>query len=539
MNIQFEIPVYYLSLKPDVPCKGFWDYAMIEEIFEHTQTYEVSTLPRKSHAIIVIPGRSHGDPATVKQLKGELDKIDKKILFIMGDEEHVFPIDEFKEKDTIIYVQNPDINIDPEYRKLGCGYTPHVTKYAPENIPEKKYDFFFAGQITHERRSEMVKYLRNVKKGILVESKSFTKGISQEAYVDQMSQAKIVPCPSGPQIPDTFRLYEALELGCVPIADIKAKNKVYTDYWQWLFDSAIPFPTIQSWEDLPGYINDSVKRYPALNNIVQAWWFRYKNKLYKKIVDDIKKISGDIHKEYVTVVIPISPIPSHPDTAIFQETYESIRYHHPSADIILTFDGVRPEQQDKYADYQEHIRQVLWIVRDDKNVIPYVFDKHLHQVGMMREIIDTIQTPQILYIEHDCPLVTDYTIEWTSIIDAIESGKSNLVRFHFEAFIPEPHKSLMLKQDGNLMETAQWSQRPHIASTAFYRRILRDCFSEHAKCFIEDMMHGIVVNDYLNNGRPGWQQWRLHIYYPPGVIKRSYTTDGRAGSQKFDTDQIW
>ena len=29
----------------------------------------------------------------------------------------------------------------------------------------------------------------------------------------------MIPCPSGPATPDSFRLWEALEAGCVPIAD--------------------------------------------------------------------------------------------------------------------------------------------------------------------------------------------------------------------------------------------------------------------------------------------------------------------------------
>ena len=42
----------------------------------------------------------------------------------------------------------------------------------------------------------------------------------------------------------------------------------------------------------------------------------------------------------ITIIVPVSPIASHPDTAILAETIESIRYHHPTAEIFLTFDGV-------------------------------------------------------------------------------------------------------------------------------------------------------------------------------------------------------
>jgi hypothetical protein len=62
----------------------------------------------------------------------------------------------------------------------------------------------------------------------------------------------------------------------------------------------------------------------------------------------------------ITVVIPVSPIKSHPDTAILDETLDSVRYHHPTAEIILTFDGIREEQSRRWHDYEEFIRRALW-----------------------------------------------------------------------------------------------------------------------------------------------------------------------------------
>ena len=95
---------------------------------------------------------------------------------------------------------------------------------------------------------------------------------------------------------------------------------------------------------------------------------------------------------------------------------------------------------------------------------------------MLRKVIDEIKTPLIMFVEQDTPLVTDEPIEWGKIKQFILSGQSNLVRFYHEASIHPEHKHLMLETKDIFTETAQWSSRPHVASTAFYTRILRDYF---------------------------------------------------------------
>lgn len=245
----------------------------------------------------------------------------------------------------------------------------------------------------------------------------------------------------------------------------------------------------------------------------------------------------------ITVVVPVSPIPSHPDTTILAETLGSIRTCLPDAEIFLTFDGVRPEQAKRRNDYQEFIRRALWAADHTYgNVLPFLFDEHQHQTGMMRAALDEIETPLVLYVEQDTPLVTDEPIDWDTITSFILAGNSNCVRFHHEGVIPQAHNHLMHGKEAFLpfIATSQWSQRPHLASTAYYRRIMQSHFSPNARSFIEDRMYGIVNEAFLTDGMPGWHQHRIHIYDPGnGNMKRSYHTDGRAGEQKYDDRQVF
>ena len=243
----------------------------------------------------------------------------------------------------------------------------------------------------------------------------------------------------------------------------------------------------------------------------------------------------------ITVVVPVSPIKSHPDTTILETTLDSVRECLPDAEIFLTFDGVRKEQRDRQPDYDEFIRRALWLA-DHRygNTLPFLFPRHSHQAGMMRHVLNDIDTPLVMYVEQDTPVVTDEPIDWETITYFVNSGKSNVVRLYHEAVVPQDHVHMMHGHDDGFLRTSQWSQRPHVASLAYYRRILDAHFSGEARCFIEDKMHSVLDEAYRIDGMPGWNQHRVHIYDPGnGNMKRSYHTDGRAGEAKYDDTQVF
>jgi hypothetical protein len=239
----------------------------------------------------------------------------------------------------------------------------------------------------------------------------------------------------------------------------------------------------------------------------------------------------------ITVIVATSVLPSHPDTRIIDETISSIKYHLPDAEIIMQIDGLRTEQTDRKADYDEYKNKVLWkCLHQWDNVLPLLFDNLHHQSGMMRKTIEYIKTPLLLYIEGDCPLVTNKKTDWALIQNMILDGKANTVRLHHEDIIPQEHESLMLGKTDRFTKTIQWSQRPHLSSLIYYKDVVMPTLPEAN--FIEDTFHGVVMNDYFEDGMLGWFKHRLWIYTPKGGIKRSYTTDGREGGLKYTSDDL-
>jgi hypothetical protein len=230
-----------------------------------------------------------------------------------------------------------------------------------------------------------------------------------------------------------------------------------------------------------------------------------------------------MNKNDVTIIVATSVLPSHPDTAIIDETISTIRAHFPNNEIILQMDGLREERLSHKINYDEYKNKILWkCLHEWKNVLPIIFDEHSHQTTMMKKTIDIINTSAILYVEGDAPITPDCEIDWQKCLDMLEYEKANTIRFHFEALIPEPHKHLMFGLEDGFMKTSQWSQRPHLSTVKYYKDVVLP-FCE-PKSFIEDRFHGKVQDDifpYDIFNQEGWDTHKLWIYHPEGSIKRS------------------
>lgn len=236
----------------------------------------------------------------------------------------------------------------------------------------------------------------------------------------------------------------------------------------------------------------------------------------------------------ITVVVTASPLPSHPSADIINETLASIRHHLPNAPITVLFDGVRPEQEHMRYAYEAHIEAVK-----APGVGARMFRDHLHQVGMLRRVIDEIPTPFLMFVEADTPLLTDRFIDWDMITEWLLAGRSNCIRLAHEEVVPPEHGYLFFgrEPDAPLLRTSQYSARPHIATVDKYREWLSH-FSPNANTFLEDLLHGVVQEHVKADG---WWSEKMHLYAPENDqgYRRSGHLDGRAGGPKYDDKLVF
>lgn len=563
------IPVIWLSLTEGTPPTGYWDHGMLEALFNgelwqtpnwpqfnQVQCQGAITMPESDTkgAVVVFPARAQ--VAKVEELNEALAALEWVVLILTGDEEASFPVEKIKHPRLKLWVMSPRPGRNDNHRKLGTGWPPQIRYHINSAPPWKYLDVFFSGQDTHERRHQLMEQLKAMqeRKDMRVEAHGtagFTKGQHYGLYYGNLQDAKIAPAPSGPETPDTFRLFEALEAGCVPIADaLDPKGAFPPHYWTWFFEEEPPFPVVTNYEQMTGYCLEALKNWPAINNKVFAWWQGYKRKLAENMVNDIyyclaKPKTALALSDKITVIIPSSPMAAHPDTSMIEQTIADVRTQLPDCEIIITLDGVRREQKHYAKDYEEYKRRLLWLTNNRwRNVLPVVFEKHMHQASMAREALKLVRTPLILYVEHDAPPVPDRVIEWEGLVAAIEHGHADMIRLHHEELILPEHEHMMVDTEISYLapylvpmrQTMQWSQRPHLARTSFYARILEDYFHPASKTMIEDVMHG-VVHTRVSNDVTAWNDFKLWVYMPETDelgIKRSYHLDGRGKDPKYE-----
>jgi hypothetical protein len=157
--------------------------------------------------------------------------------------------------------------------------------------PGKVVDVFLSAQATHTRRTRAFEALKGFPNSNIEATAGFTQGMPVGEYVGQMCGAKVAPAPSGAVSPDSFRLYEALEAHCVPIADDISPAYPSEGYWRLLFPSD-PFPTLRDYADLTGYINDQLEVWPKNANRIAAWWIRQKREMALWLEADLKALGA-------------------------------------------------------------------------------------------------------------------------------------------------------------------------------------------------------------------------------------------------------
>lgn len=239
--------------------------------------------------VIVVPGRYYAQH--IDQINVAMQRFASALVVVTSDEESCFDIGEIEHPAARFWVQTP--RADRDYgaaRLFGVGYPPHFNRMRSPTVP--RLDVFLSAQDTHPRRAEAFAALQGDDPARYIEATAgFTRGIPPNAYRHMMASTKVAPCPSGAVSPDTFRLYEALEAHAVPIADDISPAYDSRGYWRMLFPDC-PFPVIENYSDLPGYIEDALADYPRNANRIAAWWMKTKRGYAQWLREDLEALGA-------------------------------------------------------------------------------------------------------------------------------------------------------------------------------------------------------------------------------------------------------
>lgn len=233
--------------------------------------------------------------------------------------------------------------------------------------------------------------------------------------------------------------------------------------------------------------------------------------------------------DLITVCVVTSPTASDPEIDTIAQTVYSVATFPgmESCPLLYGTDGVRPEQRDLTLAYES---KLSWLPEVHR------LSEWGHQANVMRMLLEHVDTPLLLFMEHDTPFTPDAPIDWEGCAETVLSGELDSIRFLHESRIIPEHEHLMLNEvQGKVryIRTVQWSQRPHLARTDWYRGLINTYFGPSSRCFIEDAMYGVVSYHWRTYGHAGIEAFKLGIYSDPEpTMQRSYHLDGRAGDPK-------
>ena len=151
-----------------------------------------------------------------------------------------------------------------------------------QNGKNRKYKWSFIGTPHKSSRHDLLFQFSDIKPFFCHKTQEFDKKIiSTEEMSEALSLTEFMPCPAGFNHPDSYRLYEALECGCIPIVE-NAYN-----YYDRLFPGN-PFITINKWSDakhiLKAWGDEQIKK---KKEECDYWWKKYKADLQKFIKNKI------------------------------------------------------------------------------------------------------------------------------------------------------------------------------------------------------------------------------------------------------------
>lgn len=561
------VPVLWVSHDPEILHRGYADQGLLEAIFDRRIWCPPAAL-RFDHrevrgdfpddidgAIVVLPSRHHVDH--VDWFCEQLDRLSWSVVLLTSEEEWVFDWRKVWDPrnprdDRRLWVWQPRPEHEDVPGKMPCGFyrdTLEAAELHLDEIRRKPWEWFFGGQVTHVRRKECAEILHSLphEPAQILETEGYFQGIPFADYIGRVAAGRVVPCPSGPESCCTARVEETLETGGVPIVDLVKPKDPQFDYWRLTFGPDCPLQGVADWARFPAALEESLAEWPASANRVGAWWTQWKRRQSHRLDEDVRAVSGlepEVRSpdDLITVVIPTSPVPANPEADHIAATIASIRSQLPLAEVLVAADAPRPELEHRRQEYEEYLRRVIFMAqREWHNVAVLRLEEWGHQANVARAALELVETPLVLFVEHDTPLVGP--IDWVGICGLLCSGQAQTVRFHFDVAIHPDHEAGMIdrhtrwEQGVPVRRTRTWWQRPHVSTARFYRERVLPHFTPDSRTMIEDLMHGVVASEFDVAGEAAWWDWRLWVYAPEDDpilgLKRSAHLDARGTDPKF------
>jgi hypothetical protein len=264
--------------------QGDWVTELLDGANINNVTYDYKYEIFVNNAVVIVDASA---PENSKYFE-KLDKMNYKYgIIALGDERYKAPSDYYKHAQFVFreywhkkFASQKNVHFIPLGYKT--GFWKHCTQQF-KTAQDRNYVWSFAGQITQKpTRRAMINVMKRIPKYYIHETFAFggANALTVNRYQDMLLDTVFVPCPTGWWNLDSFRVYEALECGCIPIVERKP-----IDYFGHYFGKH-PFLVIDSWEQAPALIKELMANPSTLEQYritCHQWWLDYKEKIKQEL----------------------------------------------------------------------------------------------------------------------------------------------------------------------------------------------------------------------------------------------------------------
>jgi hypothetical protein len=177
--------------------------------------------------------------------------------------------------------------------QLPLGYTAGLpSNHGGVEASRRAYLWSYLGEARKSSRPEMTKaFLPLTPHFAHITNRGNTQPVGKEEYYRTIQDSIFVPCPMGNVHLESFRTYESLECGAIPIVE----RRIGFDYYARLLGEN-PLPTFSSWNRAARFVAE-IRDDPAALKKLQAecvqWWAGKKQRLREQIASFVATAPGD------------------------------------------------------------------------------------------------------------------------------------------------------------------------------------------------------------------------------------------------------
>ena len=175
----------------------------------------------------------------------------------------------------------PNLKDNKDITCIPIGYKSSVPQIKLK-INDRKYTWNFMGTTHGSSRYDLLDKHKELKPHFTNLTGNFAgkNSLSTSEYYDILNKSIFTLVPHGYFHPETYRLYESLECGSIPIVE-----NPHNFFENFLPNN--PFPKINNWEESFDLIKNLIKKKDELNDLsnkVNSWWATHKKILKTEFI---------------------------------------------------------------------------------------------------------------------------------------------------------------------------------------------------------------------------------------------------------------